>query len=307
MKVFAPGKLVLTGAYAVLDGAPAIVLATNRGAFADTGRTSPTATPEVRAALGDVPAPHVDASSLFLGARKLGLGASAAIVVASLGARDAERGVDLAEPRAKDALFARARAAHAAAQGGGSGVDVAASVYGGVLEYRIDAPVVRTTLPAGLSWNVMACATSAKTAELRDMVAGLGTKDLAAYRSSMGELSEIAIDASRAVGEGNRERLLDAIRRTALALARLGDVASAPIVPPELRILSKLAVEEGAAFCVSGAGGGDVAIFAGSAPPSVAFLSRAKTLGLFPLDTSLDEKGVRVLSTSSASFAVASA
>ena len=35
MKVFAPGKLVLTGAYAVLEGAPAIVVATSRGAFAD--------------------------------------------------------------------------------------------------------------------------------------------------------------------------------------------------------------------------------------------------------------------------------
>ena len=39
MKVFAPGKLVLTGAYAVLSGAPAIVFATNRGVYADGERT----------------------------------------------------------------------------------------------------------------------------------------------------------------------------------------------------------------------------------------------------------------------------
>ncbi len=49
MRVFAPGKLVLTGAYAVLEGAPAIVVATNRGAVADATRVALTATPEVRA------------------------------------------------------------------------------------------------------------------------------------------------------------------------------------------------------------------------------------------------------------------
>ena len=57
MRVFAPGKLVLTGAYAVLGGAPAIVMATNRGAYADGARITPTPTAEVRAALGDVDAP----------------------------------------------------------------------------------------------------------------------------------------------------------------------------------------------------------------------------------------------------------
>ena len=113
MKVFAPGKLVLTGAYVVLGGAPAIVVATSRGAYADGSRTNPTPTAEVRAALGDVVSPHVDASSLFLGSRKLGLGASSAILVASLGAREAARGADLGHPDVRLAIFNRARAAHA--------------------------------------------------------------------------------------------------------------------------------------------------------------------------------------------------
>ena len=52
-------------------------------------------TAEVRAALGEgVAAPHADASDMFIGTRKLGLGASAAILVASL-----PRGGRSPEPR----------------------------------------------------------------------------------------------------------------------------------------------------------------------------------------------------------------
>ena len=79
MRAYAPGKLVLTGAYAVLERAPAIVVAVSRGAYADSSRTSSSPTPEVRAALGVDRVPHVDASAMFAGARKLGVGASASM------------------------------------------------------------------------------------------------------------------------------------------------------------------------------------------------------------------------------------
>ena len=61
-----------------------IVVATSRGAYADSSRAASFVTPEVKAALGDSAAPHVDASSMFVGDRKLGLGASAAILVAEI-------------------------------------------------------------------------------------------------------------------------------------------------------------------------------------------------------------------------------
>jgi len=87
----APGKVVLSGAYAVLEGAPALVAAIDRYAVADTGREATRVTPEVREALArrsDGKAPWFDASELRddSGERKLGLGSSAAILVASLGA-----------------------------------------------------------------------------------------------------------------------------------------------------------------------------------------------------------------------------
>jgi phosphomevalonate kinase len=79
MRAAAPGKLVVTGAYAVLEGAPAIVFAVDRLAIADTATTTDRPTAEVRAALGDRPAPSFDASALENQGTKLGLGSSAAV------------------------------------------------------------------------------------------------------------------------------------------------------------------------------------------------------------------------------------
>jgi phosphomevalonate kinase len=299
MKVFAPGKLVLTGAYAVLGGAPAIVLATNRGAYADGSRANPTPTAEVRAALGDVVSPHVDASSLFLGSRKLGLGASSAILVASLGTREAKRGVDLSDEKVRSMLFDRARIAHAAAQAGGSGVDVAAAVYGGVLEY-VPGVIKRRSLPTETLIHVFACGTSARTAELRGFVDRLAATFPLRHRACIDDLEKIANDAAAAVKGGKHDDLVNAIRLAARALARLGAEANAPIVPEGFEALEAAAAAEGAAFCVSGAGGGDVATYVGVTPPSALFMEQALELGLFEIDVDLDEKGVRTVTQSAA-------
>jgi phosphomevalonate kinase len=142
VKVFAPGKLLLTGSYAVLEGAPAIVCAVDRYAVARTAGVDAEAvqgtpvSPEIAAAMdGGGDAPDVDVSSLFSNGKKLGLGSSAAAVVAALGHVAAARGLDLGEAPVRRTIFDRARAAHGTVQSGGSGVDVAASVYGGVLSY----------------------------------------------------------------------------------------------------------------------------------------------------------------------------
>ena len=70
--------------------------------------------------------------------------------------------------------------------------------------------------------------------------------------------------------------------------------------------LEAIASADGGAFCVSGAGGGDVAAYVGSAPPSAAFAARALALGLFEIDVALDEKGVRAATQPSAFFAAGS-
>lgn len=295
MRVFAPGKLVLTGAYAVLEGAPAMAIAVSRGAFADTARAARTPTPEVRAALGDdVVAPHADASAMFAGTRKLGLGASAAILVASLAAIEADAGADPSNARVREKLFEVARDAHAKAQNGGSGVDVAVSIHGGAVQYVMHEPVKRVVLPPGLQIHVLACTTSARTSELRQEIDRLGVTSPSIHRACMSELARIANAAARAVDAADSAAFVESLRRSARALARLGAAAGVAIVPPGFDALETIAAGDEASFSVSGAGGGDVAVYVGPSEPSATFVERARALGLFSLDLSLDYKGVRI-------------
>jgi phosphomevalonate kinase len=295
MRTFAPGKLVLTGAYAVLEGAPAIAVAVSRGAFADSSRPARLPTPEVLAALGEnAAAPEVDASTMFAGDRKLGLGASAAILVASLAAREAEAGADLSSAIVRERIFAAARNAHAHAQSGGSGIDVAASVHGGAIQYVMGQPVKRVALPSGLRVRTFACRNSARTSELRAEIDRLARTEPAVHHGNMTELVAIAHDAARAVDGGDGPAFVSALRRTARGLARLGEAAGVGIVPSGFDALEGLADRDEAAFCVSGAGGGDVAVYVGRHEPSAAFLERAHALGLFALGVAIDDQGVRV-------------
>jgi phosphomevalonate kinase len=274
VRVAAPGKLLLFGAYAVLDGAPAIVIAVDRYVLADGARVTSAPAREVRAAFGAEPAPEVDASALYENGSKLGLGSSAAVLVASLGVRAAKRGEDLASAGVRSALFRAARAAHASAQGGGSGVDVAASTWGGALSYlAVPAAEARPiTLPAGLVFVAFWSGTSARTSDLVARVDALRSRDSRAHAA--------ALDAIAAASKA--------------ALAGVGRAADAPIVPAAFAQLAALAEREAGAFFPSGAGGGDVGVWLGAAPPSAGFLAHARALAMRPLELGMDHAGVRI-------------
>ena len=271
MIVRAPGKIVLSGAYAVLEGAPAVVTAVDRYVLADASRPADLLTPEVKAALKDKPAPWFDASALRSGDKKLGLGSSAAILVASLGAIAAkERGLKDAEAL-RSAVLEPALVAHRTAQGGGSGVDVAASVYGGtiVAAKKGSGLAVRAVeLPAGLHFEVLFAGVPASTTELIGKVRAFKARSPHEYGGVMENLKAAAEDAERAVDEGSATDVLRALRDQLRALTDLGEHAGARIVTREVARLADLAGDEDAVVLPAGAGGGDIAIYAGTAPPS---------------------------------------
>ena len=137
-RVVAPGKLVLVGEYAVLDGAGAIVAAVDRGVRCDVYAPTPDApagivTPGddrfVRAALTRAPAGFGADARRFVFADdhpvdlpgKPGFGASAAATVAACVAADLPADVAIE--------------VHHEVQGSGSGVDVFAAVNGGVRRF----------------------------------------------------------------------------------------------------------------------------------------------------------------------------
>jgi phosphomevalonate kinase len=294
MRIAAPGKVLLTGAYAVLEGAPALVLAVDRYAIADTA-SEDRATHEVREALGRDRGPRVDVTALHDGGAKLGLGSSAAGLVATLGAIRAERGDDLSSPAVRAALFADARAAHERAQRGGSGVDVAASVYGGTLSYTRGEAITPVSLPTGIVWSVLWSGTSARTSDLRARVDALRVRDERAWKARSLPLADASRAAARACSSDDADAFLSAASAFASALAALGQAADAPIVPPSFAALAALATAEAATFFPSGAGGGDVGVHLGRAAPSERFLSKAKELAMHPLGLAVDRAGVHRL------------
>jgi len=249
----APGKVVLSGAYAVLSGAPAIVTAVSRYVTADTSRAADFVTDEVRAALApDERAPWFDAAELRHDGRKLGLGSSAAILAASLFALEHAAAPQADEATLQKRVFERALSAHRAAQGGGSGVDVAASTFGGTLVYRLLAagPALDpVALPPELSFEIWICPSSAST---RELIAAVGRLAQVAPRDHADWLSAQAA-ASLAAADSLEQKdpagLLNALRAQHRALSGSG---AQPVRRSSLRSSSSLARAQkrrAACFC----------------------------------------------------------
>jgi phosphomevalonate kinase len=290
---------VLSGAYAVLEGATALVAAVDRYVIADASREAPRVTPEVERALLERPgvkAPWFDARALRDEARdrKLGLGSSAAILVASLAALELGREHDIEDAELVGRVLPAALAAHQAAQGGGSGIDVAASAVGGILVFeRAAAPGLLPTfapamLPAPLFIGVFSSATAASTADMLARVAALREARPDEYRASMARLSAAALSAA---GARDGAAFVSACHTQRDALDELGNLANAPIVTAEMRAL-QAAVGEGPVVLPSGAGGGDIVLVIGTEPLGAEIEGAARSLDIFPLAVSLGARGV---------------
>ncbi|MCK6508145.1 hypothetical protein L6R53_33065 [Myxococcota bacterium] len=264
--VLAPGKLVLLGEYAVLDGGPALVMAIDRGVRCDItpAPTLEIETPDgddrfVRPALqGAAPARYrfsawnpVDLPG------KPGFGGSAAACVAAC--------VAAGRP-ALDAL-----PIHRAVQGSGSGIDVLASALGGAL--RVQGTHTRP-VPAPVPVVVYSGA-SARTGprvERYRAWADQGPAHQAFLLRSAAAVDAFATDPLRAV---------DAARDNLVDMARQADLA---YLTPGLSRIVALARAHGGAAKPSGAGGGDVAVAWFLDPQAqAAFLAACRAEGLPPI------------------------
>ena len=293
----APGKVVLSGAYAVLEGATAVVTAVGRYAIADSRRPSDWITPEVHAALGVRDAPWFDASALRDGrGAKLGIGSSAAILVASLAALELEARGPLDDGELQAAVFEPARRAHARAQGGGSGIDVAASTHGGTLLFRREGEHVELSpirLPERLVCEVWTSGRPASTPELLGRVRALAARDPQQYRRWIDAQGDAAEQAARAFTGGQVAEAVAALSLQKECLAGLGEAAGAAIVTGEVNVLDAQAQREAAVVLPSGAGGGDIALYAAPAVPSAELVRLATEVGYRRLtDLTLEARGV---------------
>jgi phosphomevalonate kinase len=147
-------------------------------------------------------------------------------------------------------------------------------------------------VPAELVIEVWRCAAEASTQAMLGRVSTLRGFDRDRYRA----LIEPAAEASREVAAVRSAKgWIAGLDRQFQALGALGDAAGAAIVPPELEELGALARTQGACFGPAGAGGGDIALWAGLGLPPAHFRARAAALGLCPLPLRLGAAGVHRL------------
>ncbi|HJZ85338.1 MAG TPA: hypothetical protein VKN99_09225 [Polyangia bacterium] len=309
MTVRAPGKAMLCGEYAVLEGAPAVVAAVDRYArarFAQHGQTSPS--PFVREATrraaehvartgkrAPTATPIVDSDGFRgPGGIKYGLGSSAAATVAAAAAVFDAAGLDVGAAEVRKSLHRLCAQAHQSAQeGSGSGADVAASIFGGILRFEHAADGPRTeplALPAGLHLAFVWTGRAASTALLLERTRG-------AVR--FGRMPDISATFASAFADGDARAVVETARLYGTAMRKLGDDCGVAIVTHEHALYMELARRHGGAAKPSGAGGGDISVaFLLDHDQAKALHAAAAHAGLHPLHLALDREGVKSESAS---------
>jgi len=288
----APGKLVLCGEYAVLEGAPALVLAVDtrvRVSLEDaTDGAFHIAAPDVGVAaarfdfdargrvrwrdLDETQQDHLhlvtrvveefgarqtpfhaalDTTGFSLAGEKLGLGSSAALTVAVAGALRARAGREM--PPAHELV-----ALHRDWQGGGSGLDVAASASGGLSIYQLrgERPSIeRAWWPASLHWCCVWSGKAASTGTQLRKLSDWRAREPDRYFEKMQGLARSAESAAAAVRIDDTTGLLGAVAAHAQGLREFDDAAGLDIFSGGHRALTVLAGRHGVVYKPCGAGG----------------------------------------------------
>jgi len=328
LRARAPGKVVVLGEYAVLTGAPALVLAIDRAVQVDLEASDgacriATLAPEREERVFVPPAPSgvalvdlvlareaaarqpppwravLDSRAFFLAGRKLGIGSSAATLCAwamAYGRYCEAHGAPLSSAPTLDSLVAL----HRAFQGGrGSGLDVAASLTGGLIRYQLAGDgrphVSSVELPIGVAFAGIFAGKSASTADFVARFEAWRRVDPRRAAARVERLSALAGQGVEAAGAAAGAALLEAVSAYGAELAALGTAVGAEIVTPEHREIENVARECGVAYKVSGAGGGDLGLAMSADPAALqALKSAVGAKGYRVVDLVPDRRGLVV-------------
>lgn len=304
----APGKLMVSGEYAVLEGAVAVVASVNARVVArwvKVGSASlpPEATEARRLAEAEFGAIDaaltIDASALRSADMKLGLGSSAAAAAAAAGAVAASNGRDLEDPSVQRRVFELALAGHKAIAPEGSGADVAAAALGGFVRFQLsaggkDVSAEAIAFPTTIAQRVVWTGKEARTSAFIRAVRKFEADDPRGYGLLRDDLRDRAQRFVDAIARGDVREIIAATGAYGLGMGQLGRAADVPIVTAELAQIARLAEAHGGAAKPSGAGGGDVAIaFFPDETLAAAFDSACGEARLARLDLTLGTVGVR--------------
>ncbi len=328
----APGKVVLSGEYAVLHGAPAIATAVGprvRVTVAESTEVhhsiiaprylegtwnfyrnengsiewqerlpSPSAFSLVEEIWKNFDTAQWPPLSLVVDTQefsdeptglKLGLGSSAAVSVALTAAL--QRIAANSDSPAKLAMAAHERFQ----EGQGSGVDIAVSLHGGLIEYRRAGAEVRPLgWPAGLHYRFLWSGQPAVTAK---KLAKLGVQG--AGNDSMNLLIACSEKIATAWSRGDCRKILVSYPAYIDALREFGVDHDLGIFDAGHDALVRLATDAEVVYKPCGAGGGDIGIaLAESEDALQAFCEQAIRQGFESLDVAVEDEGVQIVEKS---------
>jgi len=323
----APGKAVIAGEYAVLDGAPALSMALNRRARVqiagiDDVVSRVTAPGYIDAwfrfrtdAEADIvwldELPGTDALRLFETVWKqarISQADSWSITLDTTEFFDATGGCKLglgssaalatalaaalrgltAHPDDDDSLAA---AAHREFQhGAGSGVDIATATVGGLIQYQVGAPPRPLQWPAGLFYRLLWSGVAVSTMEK------LQQFDKRSSGESRERLGAMSREVAEVWAEGRLGSLLPVLRDYVDALQRFSiDHGLGIFEAGHQELVARAKFHPNVVYKPCGAGGGDIGIVLAGAEKDVEqFTREASSAGFVPLEVELDPHGVRM-------------
>lgn len=198
-----------------------------------------------------------------VGRAKLGLGSSAALTVAlaavlkTMGDPDVPDGLARTTNLDVDDLIGLHRGWQ---QGQGSGIDIAASLTGGLIGYRQPHGTARARIqqlawpPAGTCCAFIWSGEAVSTARALQRLAQWRADDPAAYRARMAELCTLAQTLPQVLA-GSARDFIALVADYAAALARLAQASGLTILTDGQAELARLAQREGMGYKPCGAGG----------------------------------------------------
>lgn len=242
-----------------------------------------------RSAASRVPDPGglqvlIDSSELFEYCEsapiKLGLGSSAAVSVALWAALESFLGDAGAATGLAD-LHQMHRASQA---GRGSGIDVAASLLGGLLAYRLQGQVPEArSLVWPQDWPLLFVWTgqAAATGGFLERYESWRRQEPEAWAQLYADLDQSASSAIRALEVASLPGFMTCINNYCGLMGRIGDCINVPVVSSPHQRLAEMAVSFGAAYKPCGAGGGDLGVFVASDGEALAQLGSRVRAGGF--------------------------
>jgi len=344
-KASAPGKLVLVGEYAVLEGYEALGAAVNRRVHVTWQQREPMGQsvqlpPVVPTPMLDpfrsnsvVPEPAVDALanikaifesfapnaldqnfSLEVDSRalywddcgkdgrskegwnKLGLGSSAAVTVALAGLAV---GLNDQEVVGQAEIHRRLMALHQG--GGGSGVDLATALHGGLIRYQrgkaIASPASwhECAWPSSLHGLVVWSGEQASTPQFIQAYRQWKSTNKAAWSQQMQTMAQCAGACIDALARGDVSAFVEGFTEYGARMGTMGGLMGQEIVTPVHQAIGQLAKRGGVGYKPCGAGGGDVGLCISDDLDALASVQqKLAAMGLEALPLGIDLQGLSV-------------